>query len=136
MFHRIYYKDTDAGGVVYHSRYVEFLEIARTEKFRKICPNFFEIMKKEKIILPVISLNVEYLKPVFYNNLLFIECNVFSLSALKVNFEYFIYCCKDKFHSERQLTNKAKTFHCFIDSEKLLPKRVSKNFLDLLNKIK
>lgn len=134
MYQRIYYKDTDAGGVVYHSRYVEFLEIARTEALRKVNSLVFKLMKKEKVIFPLTNLDIQYLKPAFYNDLLLIECNITKFSQLRINFTYQIYRFEDEQQVKKSLICKANTHHCSIDSAKLRPKRIDKNFFNLLKK--
>lgn len=132
MHQRIYYKDTDAGGVVYHSRYVEFLEVARTEALRKVNPLVFELMKKEKVIFPLTNLDIQYLKPAFYNDLLLIKCDITKFTQLRINFIYSIYRFEDEQQLKKSLICKANTQHCSIDSAKLRPKRINKNFFNLL----
>ena len=59
---RVYYEDTDAGGVVYYANYLRFLERARTECLRSLGFEQSELMA-QGIAFAVRSLSAEYLKP-------------------------------------------------------------------------
>lgn len=58
---RIYYQDTDAGGVVHHSSYIKFLEILRTEWFRSLGFNLIDLRNKFGGIFIVRKINIKYL---------------------------------------------------------------------------
>ena len=58
---RVYYQDTDAGGVVHHSSYIKFLEILRTEWFRSLGFNLIDIRNKFGGIFIVRKINIKYL---------------------------------------------------------------------------
>lgn len=64
---RVYYEDTDAGGVVYYANYFKFMERARTEWLRSLG---FEQdqLAREGIIFAVRSANLEFLKPARFND--------------------------------------------------------------------
>ena len=60
---RIYYEDTDAGGVVYYANYLKFLERARSEAIYSLGLSNKELLDKEGTIIIVKSCNIEYKKP-------------------------------------------------------------------------
>ena len=60
---KIYYEDTDAGGVVYYANYLKFLERARSEAIYSLGISNTEILDKEGVIIIVKSCNIEYKKP-------------------------------------------------------------------------
>ena len=60
---RIYYEDTDVGGVVYYANYLKFLERARSEAIYSLGLSNKELLDKEGIIIIVKSCNIEYKKP-------------------------------------------------------------------------
>jgi len=72
---RIYYEDTDAGGVVYHARYAHFFERARTEMLRE---KGFEQQKlrKENLAFVVRKMTIDYLHPAKLDNLLTVETTI------------------------------------------------------------
>jgi acyl-CoA thioester hydrolase len=57
---RVYYQDTDAGGVVHHSSYIKFLEILRTEWFRSLGFNLIDLKNKLGGIFIVRKINIKY----------------------------------------------------------------------------
>jgi acyl-CoA thioester hydrolase len=77
---RIYYKDTDAGGVVYHTRYAEFMEIARTELLRAAGVSVPDMKEEYDVFFPVTSLSLEYKKPAVYDDLLKVKADVTEIS--------------------------------------------------------
>lgn len=83
---RIYYEDTDAGGVVYHSRYLNFYERARTEALRSLGYEQDQLMQKNGIIFAVRSLTIDYKKPALFNQALQVETRINKLSKVSILF--------------------------------------------------
>lgn len=67
---RVYFQDTDAGGVVYHASYLNFMERARTEWLRTYGYSNAELMKEFGVVFVVRSLKLDYLKPALLDDLL------------------------------------------------------------------
>ena len=67
---RIYYEDTDAGGVVYHANYISYMERARTEYLRDLGIEQDTLSREHGIIFAVRSVEVQYLAPARFNDLL------------------------------------------------------------------
>jgi acyl-CoA thioester hydrolase len=67
---RIYYEDTDAGGVVYHANYITYMERARTEYLRDLGIEQDTLSREHGIIFAVRSVEVHYLAPARFNDLL------------------------------------------------------------------
>jgi acyl-CoA thioester hydrolase len=67
---RVYYQDTDAGGVVYHSNYVNFMERARTEWLRTFGYSNTSMMKELGVMFVVRSMKLDYLRPAQLDDLL------------------------------------------------------------------
>lgn len=66
---RIYYEDTDAGGVVYHANYIKYLERARTEYFRS--HGFFVAeLARNGFVFPVVRLEIDFKAPALHDDLL------------------------------------------------------------------
>ena len=59
---RVYWEDTDGGGVVYHSRYLNFFERARTEMIRAAGIDQVELKEKHNLIWVVLEMNVKFIK--------------------------------------------------------------------------
>lgn len=63
---RVYYSDTDAGGIVYHARYLDFAEHARTELLRAVSkdrPGQAQLISEHRVAFVVKSISVEYHSP-------------------------------------------------------------------------
>jgi len=71
---RVYYEDTDAGGVVYHACYLNFMERARTEWLRDKGFEQDRLREQEGLLFPVRSMKIEYLLPARFNDLLQVSC--------------------------------------------------------------
>ena len=74
-FIRVYYEDTDAGGIVYNANYLKFIERARTEALRDIGLIQSEIVDQFKLIFVVKNIFAEFIKPAKLDDLLKIETN-------------------------------------------------------------
>ncbi|MEJ1959143.1 MAG: tol-pal system-associated acyl-CoA thioesterase [Nitrosomonadales bacterium] len=74
---RVYFQDTDAGGVVYHASYVNFMERARTEWLReRYGYSNGGLMKEFGVVFVVRSLKLDYLKPALLDDLLSVTAQV------------------------------------------------------------
>jgi len=84
---RIYYEDTDNGGIVYHTNYLKFMERARTEQFRSYGIEQDKLIKEDKIIFAVRSLNVDYLKPAHFNDMLEVSSRLSQVGKASLVFK-------------------------------------------------
>jgi acyl-CoA thioester hydrolase len=73
---RVYYEDTDAGGVVYYANYLKFMERARTEWLRSLGFEQDELMRDPGVVFAVRSCSLEFLKPARFNDRLDISVRV------------------------------------------------------------
>lgn len=93
---RVYYEDTDAGGVVYYANYLKFAERARTEFVRMLGVNQHEALAADDMCgFMVRGLNIEYKAPAILDDLLAISCEVLSVSGARMEVKQEIFC-KDK----------------------------------------
>ena len=84
---RVYYEDTDSGGVVYYANYLKFMERARTEYLRDLGFEQDELIKNENTIFAVRSVGVDYLKPARFNESLIVSAKVIELKKTRMLFE-------------------------------------------------
>jgi acyl-CoA thioester hydrolase len=73
---RVYYEDTDAGGVVYYANYLRFFERARTEWLRAIGYEHMQLMTDSAIVFAVRHVEIDYLKPARLDDALVAEAVV------------------------------------------------------------
>ncbi|MDX9740012.1 MAG: tol-pal system-associated acyl-CoA thioesterase [Gammaproteobacteria bacterium] len=90
MFHwpvRVYYEDTDSGGVVYYANYLKFMERARSEWLRSLGFEQDVLNAQYGIIFAVRSVTVEYLRPARFNDLLSIGVQLGDRRAAELRFK-------------------------------------------------
>ena len=83
---RVYYEDTDASGRVYHANYLKYLERGRSNLIYQSKYNHQELLKKFNIIFVVKSLNINYLKPAFFEDIIEVQTSLKLLSKIKLIF--------------------------------------------------
>jgi acyl-CoA thioester hydrolase len=82
---RVYFHDTDAGGVVYHGSYVNFMERARTEWLRDVCGfSNGALMKEFGAVFVVRAMKIEYLKPALLDDMLAVTAQVKDIGRSRV----------------------------------------------------
>ncbi len=86
---RVYYEDTDAGGIVYYANYLKFAERARTEMMRELGTSHSEMTRTEGLSFAVARCEVDYLKSARLDDLLevrtrIVEVGGATLDALQV----------------------------------------------------
>ena len=84
---RVYYEDTDSGGVVYHTNYLKFMERARTEQLRSMGFEQDVLINEDNIIFAVRSLNVDYLLPACFNDLLEVSSSITRVGKASIFFK-------------------------------------------------
>ena len=87
---RVYYEDTDAGGVVYYANYLKYFERARTEMLRAMGYEQDELIANEGIIFVVRSVQVDYLSPARFNEQLQVSAKVSVAKKVSLTFEQVI----------------------------------------------
>ncbi|MCX7095157.1 MAG: tol-pal system-associated acyl-CoA thioesterase [Methylobacter sp.] len=87
---RVYYEDTDAGGVVFYANYLKFFERARTEMLRAMGYEQDELSANEGVIFVVRSIQVDYLMPARFNELLQVSAKISLAKKASLIFEQII----------------------------------------------
>ena len=87
---RIRYAETDKMGVVYHGNYAQYFEIGRVEWLRNLGISYKK-MEELGVMLPVVSLTMNYKKSAFYDDDLTIRTIFKKLSSVKIEFDYELY---------------------------------------------
>jgi acyl-CoA thioester hydrolase len=84
---RVYYEDTDAGGVVYHTGYIRFFERARTEWLRALGYSQQQLAEEAGVLFTVVELVVRYLKPARLDDMLEVLARARIAGGASVAFE-------------------------------------------------
>ena len=127
---KVYYEDTDAGGVVYYANYLKFLERARTEALLSIGLSNTKIKKEFGTLIIVKSCNIEYKKSARLEDELNIETHIISLKKTSLIMKQLIML-------EKKLITDAEIHLVFVNSEgkpEKIPDKIIKNFIPYVNK--
>lgn len=84
---RVYYEDTDSGGVVYYANYLKFMERARSEWLRSLGVEQDELIARDNVIFAVRSAQMEFLRPGRFNDLLCVSARVIRRGRASLTFE-------------------------------------------------
>jgi len=143
---RVYYEDTDAGGVVYHSNYISFFERARTEWLRSLGYELDVLSAEQHVVFVVKALNCDYLRPALFNDELFVSAEILKLGNTSITFEQKILRevkdGDDRDGSEEKTSEKryetlaiGNVTVVSVDTIKFKPKRVPKNILERIQNV-
>jgi len=122
---RVYYEDTDKMGVVYYGVYPRYYEIGRTEMIRELGLSYKEI-EDSNILLPARSLNINYLKSAYYDDLLTIRTIVDTIPKVKFLIKTEIY------NQQNELINTGEVVLVFFDGKTNKPCRIPEKFREAL----
>lgn len=97
--YRVYYEDTDAGGVVYHANYLRFAERARTEWLRSLGFEQSKLMQEREVLFPVYHLEVNFFSPAKLDDLLTIKTQLLEVKKASMKMGQVIKCNNKKMAS-------------------------------------
>ena len=105
---RVRYAETDQMGVVYHGNYAQYFEMGRVEWLRNMGVSY-KWMEENGVMLPVVSLSMNYKKPARYDDLLTVKTMLKSQTSVKIEFDYEIY------NEENELLTTGYSMLVFVD---------------------
>src|SRR5690554_6189436 len=125
---RVYYEDTDAGGVVFYANYLKFFERGRTEWLRQLGVNQIELASKENRIFVVKGLDIRYKRPARLDDLLSIRSKVVRVGKASIDF-----------HQVAELDGEplceSSIQICCVDAQSLKPAALPNHLKTLLNQL-
>ncbi|SFM87105.1 acyl-CoA thioester hydrolase [Izhakiella capsodis] len=119
---RVYYEDTDAGGVVYHASYIAFYERARTEMLRQYHFNQ-QALLEQQIAFVVRRMAVEYYAAARLDDLLEVQCEIAAMSRATMTFAQRI------INAGGQLLNEAEVLIACINPYQMKPIALPKSIV-------
>ena len=105
---RVRYAETDQMGVVYHGNYAQYFEMGRVEWLRNMGLSY-KWMEENGIMLPVVSLTINYKKPARYDDLLTVKTVFKRQTSVKIEFDYEIY------NEQQELLTTGYSMLVFVD---------------------
>jgi acyl-CoA thioester hydrolase len=125
---RVRYAETDQMSYVYYGNYAQYYEVGRVEALRQLGTSYRQL-EESGIMMPVVSMNINYKRPALYDDILTIKIIIKELPTTKMKFEYEIY------NHEGVLINTAETILVFVNRSNMRPCRCPQWFVDLFEGI-
>ena len=122
---RVYFEDTDSGGVVYHANYLKFMERARTEWLRKLGLNQIKLKKENKVMFVVRKIDIQYKIPARFNDELIIQTDCVKST------DYSIMLKQNILRDKQTITEGSVEIVC-INSDLFKPVRIPKMVKQLM----
>lgn len=88
--HRVRYRECDPMGVVYHTHYLDYFEVARTEALREVGVRYRDL-EDDGIIMPVVEVQVQYRGPAHYDDLLVVDVRFEQMPTVRVPIDYTVH---------------------------------------------
>lgn len=125
---RVRYSETDQMRVVYHGNYAQYFEVGRVEWLRNKGVSY-KWMEENGIMLPVVSLTMNYKKPARYDELLILKTILKKLTSVKIEFDYELY------NEEGELLTTGNSVLVFVNMKTGRPIAPPLYILELLNRM-
>jgi acyl-CoA thioester hydrolase len=109
---RVRYAETDQMGVVYHGRYLDWLEIGRTEMLREQGMEYRSLEEQHGLLLPVVDVSIQYLKPARYDDEVLLSTRIDLVSNIRLECSYEIRRFRDN-----ELLVTAATKHVWVNRQ-------------------
>ena len=122
---RVEYHHTDQMGIVHHSNYVKFFEVARTEWLRAMGVTYAE-MERRGVMMPIVDVSVKYRNPALYDELISVTAFVDALPMARRTFRYEV-----RGEDGREIASGSTTLG-FIDSQTRRPVRAPQWLLEVI----
>ncbi|HSU78084.1 MAG TPA: tol-pal system-associated acyl-CoA thioesterase [Burkholderiales bacterium] len=123
---RVYYQDTDAGGVVYHAQYLSFMERARTELLNRAGVDLARLAEQRGVQFMVASLEVKYHRAARLNELISVSAEVVKIGRASVAFRQLV-------ERQNELLVEAQVTLAVVDRGRMKPARMPQELEQALN---
>jgi acyl-CoA thioester hydrolase len=114
---RVYYQDTDAGGVVFHAQYLAFMERARTELLNEAGIDIARFAERHGLLFMVHELTVKYHQPALLNDMLSVSAEVVKLGRASLVF-------RQRVERGAELLVEADVTLALVDRGRMKPARI------------
>ena len=123
------YAETDKMGIVHHSVYPIWYEVARTDFIKKIIGISYSEFEEMEIMTPLVELNSKYILPADYEDELLVRVYISKLTPARIVFSYEV-----RKSGEEKIINKGFTIHAWVGKD-LKPLNMKKKFPNLYEKL-
>ncbi len=130
---RVYFEDTDAGGVVYNANYLKYYERARTEYLRALGYEQDELLAKN-IVFVVRHIDIDFVRAARFNEILRVESHIEELKKASLLFVQSIYACGtgQEQNSQKRLVNQARVKVVCVSANEFRPTAIPTEIYQVL----
>ena len=125
---RVNYKDTDKMGIVHHSNYIVYYEMARVEALRAWGMPYSE-MEQKGIISPILEVGSKYIQPAYFDDVLTVRVIVEEVPMVRLKVRYEMY------NESGTLINTGHTWLGFLDGETRRPCRAPQYVVEKMEEL-
>lgn len=125
---RVYYEDTDSGGVVYYANYLKFIERARSEYLRELGFEQDQLIKAQNIIFAVRKLQADYRSPARFNDLLTVKTQLKKVGKASLDFSQ-----KIAISGQNQVLFEAQISIACLQADSFKPCAIPQRILEKIN---
>lgn len=122
---RVYYEDTDLGGVVYYANYLKFMERARTELLRELGVEQDQLLAERGLLFVITEAEVKYLQPARFNELLSVTVELLERGGGSLRFKQQVF--RDDSHNELLCEGQIRA--ACLDAASFKPRRIPADLL-------
>lgn len=108
---RVRYGETDQMGYLYYGNYAQYYEVGRVEMIRSLGVTYKELEEDYGIWLPVVSLDMRFVRPAYYDDLLTVRSEIRELPGEYITFHV------EVFNEKKKLVNAGRVRLCFFDAK-------------------
>jgi 4-hydroxybenzoyl-CoA thioesterase len=132
---RVYYQDTDAGGVVYHAQYFSFMERARTELLNEIGIDLARVADKQRVLFMVHSITASFHQPARLNDMLSVSAEVVKMRRASLVFRHRVERGETRQEHASVLLVEADVTLALVDRDRMKPARMPRELATALGAV-
>jgi len=129
---RVYWEDTDAGGIVYYANYLRFMERARTEWLRSRGIEQAQLQREQGLVFVVVNAESHFQRPARYGDLLQVTCEIEKWTKVSLMFKQDVMRANDGGHEMELLVTGRVRVAC-VDAAKFRPRALPESVVHEMN---
>jgi acyl-CoA thioester hydrolase len=129
---RVYWEDTDAGGIVYYANYLRFMERARTEWLRSRGIEQAQLQREQGLVFVVVNAESHFQRPARYGDLLQVTCEIEKWTKVSLMFKQDVMRANDDGHEMEMLVTGRVRVAC-VDAAKFRPRALPESVVREMN---
>jgi len=129
---RVYWEDTDAGGIVYYANYLRFMERARTEWLRSRGIEQAQLQREQGLVFVVVNAESHFQRPARYGDLLQVTCEIEKWTKVSLMFKQDVMRANDDSHEMELLVTGRVRVAC-VDAAKFRPRALPESVVREMN---